>query len=98
MRLLIIQPRQGIKLKAAMDSKRKSMQAKGGSFALDRRGKWVHVRHRGWVNVKRGPHGMIFAKTNTLAAEREWEILTAFIGFLDRHFHDEIASITIQYG
>lgn len=44
------------------------------------------------------PHGMVFAKTNTLAAEREWEILTAFIGFLDRLFHDEVASITIQYG
>jgi hypothetical protein len=31
------------------------------------------------------------------APREEWQLLTSFVGFLDRNFRDHIASITICY-
>jgi hypothetical protein len=97
MRLLVVKPKPGVRLKAALDSKRKAVQQKGGTFALDKRGKWVHTGYKGWINLKTAPHGLIIARSQTLAPGEEWKILTAFLGFLDRHFKDSIEWVMIAY-
>jgi hypothetical protein len=39
----------------------------------------------------------VTAKLHSQAAEREWQMLRAFLGFADRHLGRKIASITIAY-
>ncbi|MDR7419238.1 MAG: hypothetical protein QN178_10050 [Armatimonadota bacterium] len=97
MRLILIKPRPGVRLKAALDRKRKRLEKHGGTFRLDGRDKWVHRQYLGWINLRRGPHGFVVAKTNTKVPEAEWGILSSFVSFLDRHFRDQIDWITIQY-
>jgi hypothetical protein len=59
--------------------------------------KWKHKAYAGSVNIKRGEAGAITAKIRT-PPEREWQMLSAFLGFVDRHLRDRIASIAISYG
>jgi hypothetical protein len=37
------------------------------------------------------------AEIHAVAPEQEWQILSAFLGFIDRHSDDGILAITIHY-
>lgn len=37
------------------------------------------------------------AEVKARNAKDEWQLLSSFIGFLDRHFREELASITLTY-
>jgi hypothetical protein len=60
--------------------------------------KWVHNKFNGWINLQKCLGGVTVAIVQSKSAESEWEILLAFVGFLSRHFCDEIASINLSYG
>jgi hypothetical protein len=41
--------------------------------------------------------GGVVIEIETRDAPNDWQILSAFIGFLDRYFKDEISNIAISY-
>lgn len=62
-----------------------------------RREKWTHSSYPGWVTLERRDDGMLAATVHSRAADSDWQLLRSLIGFLDRHFRDKIASVTISY-
>jgi len=59
---------------------------------------WHHKQHPGWVKIARGMGGVVLAEIRTKAhPHREWPIFQAFLGFLDRHFGENLAAINVQY-
>jgi hypothetical protein len=106
MKILQIIPRQRVRLYGAIVKKEVDLaRKKKGTFfraaAKERNeAKWRHSNYKGWINLRRGLSEVVMAEIKTIgdsAADEEWKILHAFLGFLDRHFGDQIVAINIQY-
>jgi hypothetical protein len=101
-RLTVI-PRTRTNLFGLLVSKEVALRRKGmGTLhrsCLKKRGKekWTHKSYPGWINLQRCVGGTLAAIVHSKAADAEWQLLTSVIGFLDRHFREEIASVTISY-
>ena len=74
-------------------------QLRGGrtTFKRQREGRWVHVRYPGWINWDLAEGGIIVAKVQSKKAGTEWQLLRAFIGYVDRHIGKYVQSINIIY-
>jgi len=59
--------------------------------------KWNHESYPGWVRFQECLGGMAVALVQSKTPDQEWQLLTSFIGFLDRHFRSSISSVTINY-
>lgn len=59
--------------------------------------KWKHTSYDGWLNLEECSSGVAIVVAKARNAEAEWQIVSAFVGALDRHFRDELASVTIGY-
>jgi len=59
--------------------------------------KWSHKRFKGSVNLRREEAEAISAKIRSPNAEDEGSLLKAFLGFVDRHGGNQVATITIHY-
>jgi hypothetical protein len=84
--------------------KREAAIRKNGRGTFSRRGParagaatWSHKRFKGSVSLKRAGGEMVTAKIRSRTAEDEGSLLKAFLGFVDRHFGDQVATITIHY-
>jgi hypothetical protein len=103
MKIVQIVPREEFRLYAALVKKEADIRRKGlGTFyraAVKKRNstKWRHKAYRGWIDLERGLSEVVLAEIHAAAAEQEWQILSAFLGFVDRHFDDKILAITIHY-
>ena len=62
------------------------------------RAKWIHSRYPGWIYLTQGMGEVVGLEVHPKKDVAEWELLKAILGFLDRHFADEIRAINIQYG
>jgi hypothetical protein len=51
--------------------------------------KWKHIRFKGW----RDRSEVVTAKVNS----SDWQLLAAFIGWIDRHFDDWVEAVNIRY-
>jgi hypothetical protein len=40
---------------------------------------------------------VVLAEIHAAAPDQEWQMLSAILGFIDRHFGDRIMAITIHY-
>ena len=60
------------------------------------RAKWAHSRYDGWVNLERGMGEVVNIEIHSKQSASEWQITSAFLGFLDRHFSDVIQAINMQ--
>lgn len=76
-----------------------------GRGTLHRRGprkagqeKWMHASYKGWIKLQRGLGGVVVALVHGAAERDEWQLVTSFVGFLHRHFRDDIASVTLAFG
>jgi hypothetical protein len=58
---------------------------------------WNHKRFKGTVGLKREDAELVTAKIRSAKPEDEGGLLKAFLGFVDRHFGDRVATITIHY-
>jgi hypothetical protein len=58
---------------------------------------WSHKRFKGSVSLKREAAELVRAKIRSRTPEDEGSLLKAFLGFVDRHFGDHVATITIHY-
>jgi hypothetical protein len=56
-----------------------------------------HKAYRGWISLERGLPDVVLAGIHAAAPEQEWQILSASLCFIDRHFDDSILAITIHY-
>jgi len=59
--------------------------------------KWSHESYPGWIRFQRCLGGSVVALVQSRNAGEEWQLLSSFIGFLDRHFRDYISTIGITY-
>jgi hypothetical protein len=60
--------------------------------------KWDHKNFQGWIWLERGLGEVVLAELDSKSSnDDEWQLLHAFLGFVDRHFGDKIAAINIQY-
>ncbi|HVM81573.1 MAG TPA: hypothetical protein VMU06_21305 [Stellaceae bacterium] len=103
MKVLQIVPREDVRLYGELVRKEAAIRGAGrGTFyraGAKRRdaAKWRHKAHKGWVNLQRGLSEVVTAEVHAVSDAQDWQMLSAFLGFVDRHFGDEILAITIHY-
>jgi len=103
MKVIEIVPRSRMRLYDDLVAKEADIREKGrGTFFRAGRKtrnsvKWKHKAYRGSVNLERGQSEAVTAKIRAQPTEREWQMLSAFLGFVDRHFGSKVANITVNY-
>jgi hypothetical protein len=103
MKFLQIVPRDGNSLYGAMIRKQAEIR-KAGRGTFSRAGarksggaKWTHVRYRGSIDLRRAEADAVSAKIKSPDRGDEARLLSSFLGWLDRHFGEQISSVNIQY-
>jgi hypothetical protein len=99
MKIVQVVPKTGIdtKLKTLLRNKAAELRGKPTAFHRDRRGKWKHVKYPGWINLNETSGGILIAEIQTKVEGTEWQLLRAFIGYLDRHVGEHLESVSIFY-
>jgi hypothetical protein len=104
MRLIQITPRDGSRLYGMLVKKEIELSRRGkGTFFRNgpkqkNIAKWSHATYKGWIWLERGLGEVVLAELHTRSSkEDDWQLLHAFLGFLDRHFAESIATVNIQY-
>ncbi len=102
-RLIQVVPAHSFRLFGQMGERQLELSQKGGTFQRTGprqrdRAKWSHKRYKGWINIQRGEGEVITAEIHSRSGVRdEWQILKAFLGWLDRNFGEQIMAMNIQY-
>jgi hypothetical protein len=81
-----------VKKQAEISRQRPGAFSRAGTKTANK-AKWKHVRFKGWINLKRERTEIVTAKVNSA----DWQLLSAFVGWIDRHFGDQVQSVTIHY-
>ena len=103
MRQIEIIPSPRAKLFDQLQKKEAAIRESGrGTFyrtgrALKNSARWKHKAYPGSIALKRGVFDAVSAKVVARAKTGEWQLMSAFLGFVDRHFGEEIESISIRY-
>lgn len=84
-------------LKSMLKAKERELRGKGTTLHRSKEGRWTHARYPGWIDWEQTLGGVIVAEVKTKKPESEWQLLQAFIGYLNRHFGESIESIAISY-
>ncbi len=100
MRQVQIIPEEGFRLYSALVRKEADIRSRGlgtwrrsGKKVRDR-ARWDHSRYPGWIKIARGMGEVVQIEVHS---DVEWQLLDSILGFVDRHFADEIRSIHIFY-
>ena len=71
---------------------------KRGTFLRVTASRWKHVSYSGYIDFHKAHKSISIFEIKTKATNaNDWQLLHSFLGFLDRHFHQEMESITILY-
>jgi hypothetical protein len=103
MKLLQIVPRGGTRLYGAMIKKQAEIRRSGrGTFfrAGERKrnaARWTHVRYKGSINFEPGPSEAVKVAIKSPERGDEARLLSSFLGWLDRHFGEQLSTVTIEY-
>jgi hypothetical protein len=99
MKILQVVPKTGnqASLKTLLKNKERELRGKGTAFTRKGEGRWVHVKYPGRINWEEAKGGLLIAEIQTKKEGAEWQLLQSFIGYLERHLGEHIASITITY-
>jgi hypothetical protein len=103
MKLLQIVPREGERLYGAMIKKQADIRKRGrGTFsragaARRRAAKWTHVRYKGSIKLEPGLAEAVEVAIRSPERGDEARLLSSFLGWLDRHFGEQLSSVNIQY-
>ena len=60
--------------------------------------KWAHIKNPGWIWFQKCLGGIVVAEIRSRKDGAEASLRDSFVGFVDRHFRDQISTITIEYG
>lgn len=97
MKSIQIIPKGLFNLYGAMRKKELQLRRKGkGLFRRVGTGKWHHKNYWGWVRFEESLGNILNVEVST-KTDQVWQLLTAFIGFVERHFGDRILAVNIQY-
>lgn len=58
--------------------------------------KWFHTKKDGWVRFQNSLGNVVVATIQSKNPDKEWDLLTAFVGFLYRHFNKQIRTISLD--
>ncbi len=58
--------------------------------------KWFHTKKEGWINFESTLGGVVVATIQSKNTDKEWDLLTAFVGFIYRHFNKQVRTITLD--
>jgi hypothetical protein len=103
MKIVEIVPRERTRLYGTLVAKEAAIRKSGrGTYVRVGRktqdaARWKHKNYRGSVQLKRGAAEAVTAKVRAATPEDERKLLSSFLGFVDRHSGDQVATITIQY-
>ena len=103
MKIVEIAPRRKLPIYAALVKREAEIRRNGrGTFARKGRVRagaatWSHKRFKGTVSLTRGDTELVSAKVRSPTPDDEGGLLKAFLGFVDRHFGNQVATITIHY-
>ena len=61
------------------------------------RRRWKHVKYPGWVTWEVVAAGILSVQVLSKKLDSEWQLLQAFVGYLNRHLATQIHSISIFY-
>jgi hypothetical protein len=85
------------KLKSILKTTERNLRGPHTTFRRMREGRWKHVKYPGWVQWDEAAGGFLVAEIQTKVKDHEWQLMDAFIGYLDRHLGGEIESISVYY-
>lgn len=85
------------KLKTLLKATERELRGPHTTFQRVREGRWKHVKYPGWVQWDQAPGNLLVAEVHTRVRDHEWQLLQAFIGYLDRHLGESIESVAIYY-
>jgi len=57
--------------------------------------KWSHRRYKGSISLAHGDDETVTARVRS--ASEEWQMLSAFLGWINRHFGDKVTAVNITY-
>ena len=99
MKAIQVVPRTGIdaKLKTLLKATERHLRGGSTTFFRQREGRWKHVKYPGWIKWDETLGGLLVAEVHPGKKGSDWQLLQAFIGYLDRHLGDNIESISIYY-
>jgi hypothetical protein len=99
MKIVQVVPRQGTdaNLKTMLKDKERNLRGSHTTFRRMREGRWKHVKYPGWIQWDQAPGGLLLGEIQTKVMDHEWQLLHAFIGYLDRHLGEQIDSISVYY-
>lgn len=60
--------------------------------------KWVHSSYKGYIKLQKGLGGILLAELHGREDRDEWQLVSSFVGFLQRHFTEEIGSVVLHFG
>jgi hypothetical protein len=98
-KVLQVVPRPGIKakLKTLLKMTERNLRGPHTTFQRVREGRWKHVKYPGWIHWGQAAGGFLVAEIHSKVKDHEWQILQAFIGYLDRHLGEQIECISVYY-
>lgn len=98
-KILQVVPKPGTnsKLKAILKNTERHLRGPHTTFHREREGRWKHVKYPGWIHWDQAPGGLLIAEIHSKVKDHEWQMMDAFIGYLDRHLGDHIESISVYY-
>jgi hypothetical protein len=99
MKILQAVPKSGVRatLKALLKSTERHLRNGNTTFRRVREGRWKHIKYPGWIQWDQAPGGLLVAEIQTKVKGHEWQMMDAFIGYLDRHLGEHIESISVYY-
>lgn len=79
--------------------KERELRRKGkGTLHRSGENRWKHVSYPGYIDFFKSHQQLsIFEIKSKPETGSNWQLLHSFLGFLDRHFHRVIESVTILY-
>jgi hypothetical protein len=62
------------------------------------RAKWSHSKYNGWIKLQRTEGEVVTVEVQSRSqTDDQWQLLHAFIGWVDRHFGDQVEAMHIHY-
>lgn len=99
MKILQVVPKPGTssKLKTSLKNTERQLRGPHTTFHRVREGRWKHVKYPGWIQWDQAQGGLLVAEIHSRVKDHEWQMMDAFIGYLDRHLSEQIESISVYY-
>jgi hypothetical protein len=103
MKLVEITPRHRTRLYTALVNKEAEIRGRGRGtfFRVGRKARakaeWKHKKFHGSVRLARGESDSVTARVRSSKLEEERQLLSSFLGFVDRHCGEDVSTIMIEY-